>query len=496
MRTLLVAAGIHTLDAGSSERALLLDGERIVWVGSPEEAPDADRTTDLGGSWITPAFVDAHVHGTATGLSAEGVDLDGAGSAAEAVDRVRRYTSGAVVLGYRWDDTGWPEGRPMTAAEVAEAAPGRAVLLLRVDGHSCVVDPGTLARLPLERLAGVVRDSDGTPTGWLVEEAYHAARKLVTDQLSERQLAHARETACRRAAALGIGSMHEMGHPGLSGLDDALAWARGIWPVDVLVWWAELDAEVGSLRPGGDLFLDGSIGSRTAAVSEGYRDGPDNGQLFCDDEAVAAFFATHTAAGRGAGVHAIGDLAIEQAIRALERVAEEHGADAVRRSRHRIEHVELPRPDHLERMGRLGIAASMQPVFDELWGGSDLLYARRFGPDAALASNPFAACAAAGVRLAFGSDSTVTPLDPWGAVQAAENHRGGSGLTRQDALAAHVLGGRFLAGQDEAGIVRPGWRADLAVWDADPLGVEEPRALRCLATVVGGHVVYGPTDWQ
>ncbi|MPZ89140.1 MAG: amidohydrolase family protein [Nitriliruptorales bacterium] len=505
MRTLLVAAGIHPLappdEPGSPDnavRAILLDGRRIAWVGpaEPEHAPAADRTIDLGGAWITPAFVDAHVHATATGLAATGVDLSGAASAAEALDRVRRHAAAsdtAIVQGFRWDDLGWPEGRPMTAAEVAEAAPGKTVLLIRVDAHSCVVDPGTLARLPLPELDGVDRDERGSPTGWLAEQACEAARSLISGGLPSSQVSAAREVACADAAALGIASLHEMGHPGLSGLDDALIWAGGSWPIEVLVWWAELEttaSPVRVLRPGGDLFLDGSIGSRSAAVTGGYRDGG-HGALFHDDAEVAAFFTACTRAGQSAGVHAIGDVAIEQAIAGLEAAAEALGAAAVRRCRHRIEHVELPRADHPSRMARLGVVASVQPAFDAEWGGPDRLYAERFGSERAKVSNPFRSLAAAGVRLAFGSDSTVTPFDPWGGVHAAEHHRGGLSLSRIEALAAHTLGGRFVAGQDDVGPLRPGARADLAVWDADPLAVEDPRTLRCLGTVSAGRHAYG-----
>lgn len=500
MRTRYIAAGLHTLGERSAAepRVLVVDGDGIAWVGAdPAAAPPSDRTIDLGGAWVTPAFVDAHVHGTATGLAVAGVDLHGAGSAAEALDRVRRHAAavpGGAVLGSRWDDTGWPEGRPPTAGEVADAAPGRTVLLNRVDGHSCVVDPRTLAALPLAELEGVDRDTDGRPTGYLAERAGEAARVRVLEALPAAQVTAARRATCARAAALGIASFHEMGHPGLAGLPDALAWAAGGWGVEVLTWWADIDPGPGfpgELRPGGDLFLDGSIGSHTAAVSGGYRDdaGAGRGQLFHSDAAVAAFFTGWTGRGRGAGVHAIGDLAIEQAVAGLERAAEVHGVESVRRCRHRVEHVELPRPDHLARLARLGAVASVQPVFDDLWGGTDRLYARRFGAAAALASNPFAEMAAEGVRLAFGSDSTVTPLDPWGAVLAAERHRGGSGLDRRAAFAAHTLGGRHVAGQDAVGPLVAGARADFAVWDGDPFTVPDPRRLTCLATVVAGASV-------
>jgi len=498
MRTCYVAAGLHPL-AGSADtplRSLVVDGDRIAWSGAdPAAAPPSDRTVDLGDGWITPAFVDGHVHGTATGLATAGVDLHGAGSAAEVLDRVRRHAARSpadAVLGSRWDDTGWPEGRPPTAAEIADAAPGRIVLLNRVDGHSCVVDPRTLAALPLAQLEGVDTDADGAPTGYLAERAGEAARVRVLAALPATQLDAARRATCARAAALGIASFHEMGHPGLSGLSDALIWSAGGWDVEVLTWWADIEPRPGfpdELRPGGDLFLDGSIGSHTAAVSAGYRDDAEagRGQLFHTDAEVAAFFTAWTQRGRGAGVHAIGDLAIEQAVAGLERAAGVHGPEAVRRCRHRVEHVELPRPDHLGRLARLGVVASVQPVFDDLWGGADRLYARRFGTAAALASNPFAEMAAEGLRLAFGSDSTVTPLDPWGAVVAAERHRGGAGLDRRAAFAAHTLGGRYMAGQDDVGALVAGARADFAVWDADPFAVPDPRTVGCLATVVAAR---------
>lgn len=493
---LLVAAGIHTLDELSGARAILLAGDRIVWIGEPRRAPRADEVVDLGGAWITPSFVDAHVHATATGLAERGVDLADAGSVASVLARLRAHVDrhdDPIVLGGPWDDFGWPEGRPPTATEISDSAPGRTVVLHRVDAHSCVVDETTLAELPLDRLEGVDRDAEGLPTGWLREEASEAAWLHVRSRLPETQLAAARHKACAKAAALGIGSFHEMGHPGLSGLDDARAWAQGAWPVDVQVWWAELDASAGprlGMRPGGDLFLDGSIGSSTAAVSAGYAGGG-SGTLFHEDAAVRDFFVAATEAGTGAGVHAIGDRAIEQAIVALEAAGRVHGTGAVARCRHRLEHAEMPSREQVARLAALGVVASVQPVFDDYWGGGAQLYAARFGVRAASESNPLRWFTDAGVRLALGSDSTVTPLGPWDAVRAAERHRGGLGIPRLDALRAHTVGGRYVAGQGDVGALRLGARADLAVWDADPLEIPDPRDLRCLATVVAGGCAHG-----
>ena len=506
--TLLVAAGVHTGDSidraggepGGRVRCVLLDGDRIAWVGGdPSDAPAHDRVVDLGGAWITPAFVDAHVHATATGFAQTGLDLTKASSAEDLLDRLRRFAAdaGPVIVGFGWEDFGWPGGRLPTAQEITEAAGGRTVLMTRVDAHSALVDAATLTRLPLASLDGVDRDADGAPTGWLREQSSEEAQRVVRALIPPQDMAAARMAACEAALALGIASFHEMGHPGLSGLDDAVAWATGSWPLEVVTWWAELDLDKArrhGLRPGGDLFLDGSIGSCTAATSLPYGADGVTGELFHSDDAVSEWFAACTAAGIGGGVHAIGDRAIEQSLVAIEHAAREHGVDAVRAARHRIEHVELPTRGQVRRMADLGVVASVQPAFDAVWGGADGLYAERFGLEAAAVSNPLGWFEEAGVRLAFGSDSTVTPLDPLGALRAATHHLGGLSLGADAALAAHTSGGHYVAHHDDAGRCVAGQRADLAVWSGDPLSSDLTEGVRCLATAVRGHAAWGDLD--
>lgn len=494
-RTLLTASGIRRLDPERPDDdadALLVVGADIAWIGRRADAPSSGRRLDLDG-WLSPAFVDAHVHATATGLADEGVDLTSCASLAEALERVRahvRATTDDPVLGVGWDETTWPEQRPPHADELREVADARTVMLNRVDSHSCVVDAATLQRVvgQLDFGSHVVRDTAGRPTGWLKESAGEAARIDVYARLTPARTQRARRRVCDRALRLGIASFHEMGHPGLSGPGDARAWLAGGWPVDVQVWWADLDlaAIPQGAHPGGDLFLDGSIGSSTAAVAGRYRDGSGSGELFHTDGEVTAFFAQATRAGVGAGVHAIGDRAVAQAVGAIEAAARDCGDDAVRACRHRIEHAELITRAQMATMARLGVVASVQPTFDALWGGTEGLYSRRFGPARALRANPFSWFADAGVTMAFGSDTTVTPMDPWAAVAAAERHHGGLGVDRLTAWASHVHGGRRAAGQTGIGSLSVGARADIATWDADPLSADDPATLRCRATLVRG----------
>jgi predicted amidohydrolase YtcJ len=159
----------------------------------------------------------------------------------------------------------------------------------------------------------------------------------------------------------------------------------------------------------------------------------------------------------------------------------------------------MPAPEHLPVLARLAVVASVQPAFDRLWGGDVGMYAERLGLPRALSLNPFAALAAAGVVLALGSDSPVTPLDPWGSVRAAVRHRTpGSEVDLVTAFEAHTRGGWRAAGRDADGVVSVGAPATFAVWAADELDPSSglPRLEpdddlpRCLRTVSRGRTVF------
>ncbi|MGI9016908.1 MAG: amidohydrolase [Euzebya sp.] len=490
-----VGAGLAPLGGvPAGQRALIVTGSTICWTGDPTAAPRVDEVVDLGSAWLTPGFVDAHVHATATGLQADGLDLTGCDSPAQLLAMVRSQAATSehqVIFGAGWDDLTWPEHRRPSAHDLAAAAPGRVVVLVRIDGHSCLVDAVTLSTLDLATVGHYVhRDDAGQPSGWLLESASEIAQVAMRQALTSRQVSSARAATCQRALDLGITSFHEMGIPALSDRNDALAWARGDWPVTVHAYWAAMAIDPsGVLRPGGDLFLDGSIGSCTAANHQPYRsneDGLVNGSLFHCDEQVGAFFERATRLGLGAGVHAIGDSAVDQAVRAIEQAAETCGATAVKAARHRIEHAELASPTVIARMARLGVVASVQPAFDAVWNGPGGLYERRFGRQEADRTNPLAWFREAGVDMCFSSDSTVTAMDPWGGVLAAQSHHGGLSLDRSTALDCATLGGNRVIGvDDEVGALTPGRRADFVAWPANPL-TADPRGWSPVTVVTHG----------
>jgi predicted amidohydrolase YtcJ len=487
--------------------AMLVDATRIRWLGDEATAAGlrADRTVDLAGGLVTPAFVDAHFHATGTGLSLSGLDLSGCASLAEALTALERFARqgrGRPVLGSGWDETSWPERRAPSAAELDRASYGGVVYLARTDAHSAVASSALMAAVPgLAALDGYL------PTGQLTKQAHHAVRQLALSSISASQRDELQRTALRRAAALGVVAVHEMAGPEISNAED-LAGLLDLPRQDptlpeVYGYWGELHGsararELGAVGAGGDLFCDGSIGSHTAGMHQSYLDADTSGYLRFSTAELAEHIVQCTEAGLQAGFHAIGDAATDQVVSAMRLAGERLGAAPLAAARHRIEHAELI--TDVPALAATGLIASVQPAFDATWGGLDGMYAQRLGAARAARLNPLAALAAAGAPLALGSDSPVTPVDPWGAVRAAVHpHFGEHALTARAALAAHCRGGWRAAGADGdgSGMLAPGAPASYAVFRTsviDPLGLPElapGRPLpRCLRTVLRGRQLH------
>ncbi|HEX6922097.1 MAG TPA: amidohydrolase [Actinomycetes bacterium] len=498
------------VDGGAT--ALVTRGEQVAWVGRDDAAEadpsGVDEVVELDGALVTPAFVDAHVHATSTGLTVTGLDLTGTRSLAEclaAVEAHARRTRGGVVLGHGWDETTWPEHRPPTRQELDRASYGAVVYLSRVDVHSAVVSSALLAVAPEARAATGFSDS-----GHLTTEAHHVVRRVARESVTPAQRRAAQRATLERAARLGIGAFHELGGPDISSAEDfesLLALATGEPGPEVVGYWGELGAvsrarSMGALGAAGDLFADGAIGSHTACLRAPYADLDSTGHAYLTAAQVRDHVVACTEAGLQAGFHAIGDGALDAVVAGLREAAERVGAEALRTARHRLEHVEMVDAPMVATLADLGVVASVQPAFDALWGGADGMYAERLGARRALGLNPFADLAAAGVVLAFGSDAPVTPLDPWGTVRAAAGHHvPGQRLAVEAAFTAHTRGGWQAARRDDAGKLVPGAPATLAVWEA-PGGLDAGTGLpalgedlplpRCRRTVVRGRTVFTP----
>lgn len=497
MRTLLRGGTLHVPGTTSGATSVAIEDGRLVWIGT-EDASDpwsgADEVVDLEGRLVTPAFVDAHVHVVQTGDQLVGLDLTRATSLADCFDRLAAHavavTEHGLVVGQSWDETLWPERTHPTADLIERVAPGRRVLLARIDGHSSVASHALLAEVP-----GIAELDGWSADGRLERDA----KRALTDRLGElvpaEQRAASARVALREMARLGIAGFHENAAPHIGPAEEIDVVRQAATEVGLhgtYYWGAHLAFDdvdrLGVSGLAGDLNADGAVGSRTAAFRAPYADATHTcGHGFLDADQIAEHVVGCTERGIQAGFHCIGDAALDAIADGFRRAADRCGHDAIRGSQHRLEHCEAPSPEAMTLFAELSVTASVQPMFDGLWGGPDRMYAARVG-ERWRDLNPFRALADAGVRLAFGSDSPVTGLDPWQAVRAAVHHRTpGQGLRGDEAFAAHTRGGWAAARIHDDGGLRVGEWASLAVWDApefpdlDDPAAESPRCLRTLS---------------
>jgi predicted amidohydrolase YtcJ len=507
MSTSLLLDGRIPSVAGATALAVV-DGT-VAWAGDDSTGRacfgDVHEVLELRGALVTPAFVDAHVHATSAGLLALGLDLTGCVTLAQCLDLVTQQSRPGIVLwGHGWDETSWPEGRPPTRAELDRASGDTPVYLSRIDGHSAAVSSSLLDR---------AAEAIGAP-GWAVEgsltcEAHHHARRAARESITAGQRRAAQGAFLTAAAARGIAVVHECAGPDVSGIDDLADLLAADHGVEVVGYWGqavstpaeahELLAATGAHGLAGDLFCDGALGSRTAALRIPYADAHSTrGTAYLDAAQIAAHVQACTQAGIQAGFHVIGDAATDAVIAGFAAAAAAVGDSALRQRRHRLEHLEMVDRDQARQLAAWGVVASVQPAFDAAWGGAEGMYALRLGVSRAAAMNPFALLEKAGVVLAFGSDAPVTPADPWSTVRAAVGHRSpGSGIGAMEALAAHTYGGyRAAAAADPlAGSLVPGAPASYAIWDGtDSGGFPGAQSPSCLRTVHHGRVLFEVED--
>ncbi|WP_030953590.1 amidohydrolase, partial [Streptomyces sp. NRRL S-481] len=293
-KTLLLRRGEVHSPADPFATAMVVERGQVAWVGS-EGAADAfadgvDEVIDLDGALVTPAFTDAHVHTTATGLALTGLDLSAAPSLEAALGLVRDFAASRpddrVLLGHGWDAARWPGGRPPTRAELDEATGHRPLYLSRIDVHSAVVTTALLDLVP----AGVARED-----GPLTADAHHAVRATAFAAVTPQQRADAQRAALAHAVSLGIGTVHECAGPEISSEDDftgLLRLAAEEPGPRVVGYWAERDVakarQLGAAGAAGDLFVDGALGSHTACLHQPYADAGHTGTAYLDAAAVAA----------------------------------------------------------------------------------------------------------------------------------------------------------------------------------------------------------------
>ncbi|MFF2051609.1 amidohydrolase [Leifsonia sp. NPDC058194] len=458
-----------------------IDGGRIDAVDLAGRLdPRGSERLDLGGRWIVPGLWDQHVHFTQWAQTARRLDVSRAASAAEAAELVRRRAlaepGDELLVGFGFHDALWAD--LPTRALLDAAAGERPVVLMSGDLHCSWLNSAAARRLAPGSHEAILRED----ASFAVTSALAAADDAVLDRWAADAASLAAARGVVGVVDLEYGWNLETWTRRFAGGDPSLRVEFGIYGDD-LERAAALGLRTGQPIEGTDALLtggpfkvisDGSLNTRTALCTHAYPDGGHGVANLDERELVEAmrFAVDH---GIEPAVHAIGDEANRRALDAFERVG----------ARGRVEHAQLVAPEDVARFARLGVTASVQPehamddrdVADRLWAGRT---------DRAF---PLADFVRHGVRLAFGSDAPVAPLDPWVAISAAV------GRAREGREPWHPEQRIPLSAALEASVrsrIGAGEPADLAVLDADPaaLSAGELRTMPVAATLLAGRFTH------
>jgi predicted amidohydrolase YtcJ len=521
-----------SLGSGKRSESLATVGDHILAVGARDEVmkfkgPET-KIVDLDGRFVMPGFNDAHMHMASAGLEKMNVNLVGAKTLDEFRDRihakVEKAEPGEWIVGEGWDETLWPVKALPSRWDVDEVSGDHPVYLERVDGHIGVANTRALQLASITVATRdpdggkIDRDESGTPTGILREKA-QAAMNAAIPKPSHEKRRQAIELALADLASHGVTSAQdfsqwddfqiyqEIEH------DEKLTARISEWlPFDDSI--EELNRKRDS-HPASDNmlhtgmlkgFMDGSLGSKTAALLEPYSDDPKNSGIPQYDAAkLNAMTKERVLAGYQVGFHAIGDKGVQMALDAFgeaEKVAKDAKVKAVDGGsdyRLRIEHAQVTTPQEILRFKELKVVASMQPshlLTDMNWAES------RLGPKRAEHSYAWAEFLRRGVTLAFGTDYPVEPVTPFRGIYAALTRMSEDGrksyypaqkINSEQAIAAYTTGSAFAEfAEKQKGKLAPGMLADFVVLDQDITSAAPPKILetKVLRTVVGGKTVY------
>ncbi|MGH9643384.1 MAG: amidohydrolase [Terriglobales bacterium] len=525
------AVGVGSLGSTRRAEAIAVRGDRILAVGTRDEigklkGPQT-KVIDLGGHFVMPGFNDAHMHLASAGLEKLNVNMVGVKTLDEFRERLRAKVESAGpgdwIVGEGWDETLWPVKVTPTRWDLDEVSGDHTVFLGRVDGHIAVANTRAL-QLASVTVASkdpdggkIDRDEGGTPTGILREKAKGLVEAVIPKPTHEKR---------RQGIELALA---DMASHGVTSAQDYSTWDDFQVYEELekegkltarLSEWLPFDESIEELNrkrdshPASDNmlhtgmlkgFMDGSLGSKTAALLEPYSDDPGNSGIPMYDPAkLNAMTRERLLAGYQIGFHAIGDKGTQMALDAFaeaEKAAKDAKVKAVNGGsdyRLRVEHAQVTTPQQIARFKELKVIASMQPshlLTDMNWAES------RLGPKRAATSYAWAEFLHHGVMLAFGTDYPVEPVTPFRGLYAAVTRMSEDGkktyvgekLTIEQAIAAYTTGAAYAQfAEKEKGKLEPGMLADFVVLDRDLTAAAPAKILETnvLCTVVGGKTVY------
>jgi predicted amidohydrolase YtcJ len=522
-------AKIWTVDKSHPEaQALAVLGDRIVAVGSNEEVDQwrgpNTRVIDAASKLLLPGFNDAHVHFIDGGASLDRVQLKDAVTPQEFARRVgeqaKKVKKSEWVLGGDWDETKWTPSNLPTKDLIDSLSPDTPVFVTRYDGHESLANSvvlrlaGITAKTPDPPGGVIVRDAQGNPTGVVKDAAQDLVYKVVP-AFTHDQLVQVVKRAMAHAASVGVTSVQHMNpdYEDIAVYSELLERGEMITRIYAAPLIPQVDDQVkigirhafggpylrlGALKA----YADGSLGASTAYFFNPYLNTPNNRGLLNDTMQPLSLMRDRMMKADAAGLqlctHAIGDQGISIILDLYSDIVKTHGE--VDR-RFRIEHAQHVAAKDFDRFAQLHVIASVQPyhaIDDGRWAES------RIGHDRASRTYAFRTFLDHGVRLAFGTDWDVAPLNPMFGLYAAVTRATLDGknpngwfpeqkLTIKEAIEAYTMGSAYAEFQDSVkGSITPGKLADMVILSDDLLSINpvKIRDVKVLKTFVGGKLVY------
>ncbi len=532
---LFLNGNIYTMDAAQPRaEALAIDtiSGRILAVGDNDEVRRVgDRyaeLVDLRGKTLLPGFIDAHIHLIYAAYRSYYINAGACSSEDEVANLVRQQASqtpiGQWIQGGQWDKNAWPDQQFPTKASLDDAAPEHPVALSSKDGHLLWVNSLALQRAGITKETSepsngaILRDSRGDPTGILQEEG---ATSLVYDIIGKRDselTRHLVQAKLKELQQSGLTTIHDIEESDALNLFQQLReeGALGmrvhmILPRKMLPELRELGMRAGfgddMLHLGGiKIFADGTLGSQTAAMLDGFEGNPDNhGILVLPEQEMKETVSAAAELGMSIAIHAIGDRAAHVALNSFEqaqRHLDEMQTAKAPRLRYRLEHVQLITPEDLERMRRLGVVASVQPYH----AVADRDIAERYWGKRHRHAYAYRTMQQMGIPLALGSDAPVETFDPLHILYAATTRNDPAtaqqrppwlpdqALPVAQAIWDYTMGAAYAgAEEDSKGSLTVGKLGDAIVLREDILSVPQEKMNEngVQATILGGKVVFG-----
>ncbi len=498
------AAAIAVKD--SKIAAVGTDNHIKPWIGKQT------KTLNLNGKIVVPGFIDTHVHMREFGHTLKWINLRAVNSIGEMQqllrERAQKTPKKKWIFGRGWDQERFSEKRYPTRWDLDEAAPNNPVIFTRVCGHMCVANSEAfkLADITSDNVAPSGGQIDRNPetnetTGILRENAVDLVWNVVPKP-SEEDLMETCAVACQNAVEAGLTSIHWLIQSPIEIRILQRLRAEDRLPIRVYlvipVEFLNCLTDAGLLTSFGDpmirigsikILVDGSLGARTAALKKPYNDKPSTrGMLLYNQKSLSKLVLKTHQAGFQLAIHAIGDRAIDMALKALEKAIEEAPKA---NHRHRLEHVSVLNPSFIQRMKKLSVIASVQPHFVV----SDFWIEQRLGKARARWTYPFKTLIQKGVLVAGGSDCPIEPISPLLGIFAAVNRKTlpQERIKAEDALRIYTINAAYASFEENIkGSIEAGKLADLAVLSDNLQEIEpdEIKNVRVKMTIIGGKILH------